>query len=692
MPWPHRSNQQYDYMLGGKGFMLVRDPKTQGRSWDRKGTADIPYRFYQWRSGPYDPQPDEIDHAEVFNDWSGGAGQAYRPAEDSNDYLYSQNFDTRFPRQLIHAQALQLLPAARYSGSNVNCEYLQDVPLPGVSAPPAGAGAVLAYGRNWMTSFAPTSLLSAGSQFDVKAEATAQSFQGRPALFGSYAYIATGTGFLQRGFDGTTMTLNTSMSAQGFGIYRNTAWRRHSTNLLQSVAAGADPMVAGNWSATLSIGNGLNAINDLAERGDALFLGAADGLYQGDIGGSFFNVLGEARDVRHQDNGRDLTVYDGGLVFAGAPGMYWYQPSAFGGARGDSFEVGPQGATTGRTPVRGRNRTTVGNGPWLYAGMWTGSQSWLMGGRRDGDRQSPTGYTWHTLQLLPHTAKIHRIHFDSITNASGQYNEMPSRLWISTEASFGAQAGATAPLYVSPVPRLNQNPLLDLTFTPNYCGSARIDLPATSWQMPGVQKVFRAVEVWADNLMSGAQYCDLWVTVDSGARQYAGRATQSPKSTVFLPGDNGTFLSGQSIQLSLESYTASSLVTPVYRSLVVRGAVRPRSVDVITAVTHIADGLIDRWGTPMRDGGTMIQELRSMGDPLQAGGAQPVSLLDLAGATQWVVVLPAVQEQELHQAGERPPEVAATVRMAVLDFTQSYGPGISLDPILQVVGGGPAMN
>jgi hypothetical protein len=42
------------------------------------------------------------------------------------------------------------------------------------------------------------------SQFALKAEATGQQAQGRPAIFGIYTDIATGTGFYKRGFDGAS--------------------------------------------------------------------------------------------------------------------------------------------------------------------------------------------------------------------------------------------------------------------------------------------------------------------------------------------------------------------------------------------------------------------------------------------------------------------------------------------------------
>lgn len=52
-------------------------------------------------------------------------------------------------------------------------------------------------------------------------------------------------------------------------------------------------------------------------------------------------------------------------------------------------------------------------------------------------------------------------------------------------------------------------------------------------------------------------------------------------------------------------------------------------------------------------------------------GRNPQTLIDLAGATQQVLVLPPIEEREIYQQGNEYPEVAATVRMAVLSFTTS---------------------
>ncbi len=146
------TNQQHDIYLNGNGYMLVRHPGTKqlasGRAWSRRGTSDLPRRSFLYDEGPYGHQPDEIDHASIFNDFSGGFGAAYRHPETPNMVSFSENMDLRFPNQMVHCQALQLLPNTRYSGSNANVEWIEDVPLPGVSSPPAGAGGVLVYGNS----------------------------------------------------------------------------------------------------------------------------------------------------------------------------------------------------------------------------------------------------------------------------------------------------------------------------------------------------------------------------------------------------------------------------------------------------------------------------------------------------------------------------------------------------------------
>ncbi len=656
-----------DFLLDGKPFLLQRGLPGGGRAWRRTGISDAPSRR-NTADTQYGNLPDEVDHPEVWNDWSGGAGHAYRTPDNPNTYHWGENVETRFPGQLVHAQQLQLLPA-RYASTNLNVDDFLDVPLPGVARPPAGAGAVLAVGRGFVVSYAPTGLNTAGSAFDRIYEATgggALAFRGRPATFGSFTYVGNndGSGFYQRGHDGLTYTLSNVLPGKFFQNTGNRLWRFHGVNLAQNCAAGADPLISANWSATYNIGNGEAAVESAIDLGGNIFAGLAEGLFQGDFSGTFVNVTPDLRFQRHPDNCRDLAAYQNTIVAPHVGGVYEFYASS---TQAEAREIGPGARVTARSPVRGRARAVRSLGPWVYAGLWTGSQSYLLAGR---DASDGLPYVWHIQQRLPHVAKVRRIHVDGITTPSGggaangsiNTTEIPNRLWVATDASTAVTG--TAPLYYAPVPRGHDNPLADPTFTANYCGSARIDFGSTDWGSPGTPKVFRALEVWADALLTGAQYADVYYAIDNGSRTYLGRAQTSPKTTLFFPAGDGLFQTGQQIALSVESYTASFNVSPVYRSFVLRGALRPGAAKTITAAVRLADNLQDRTGNQMRPGALMLQELRDMAD-----GATPRKLIDLTGAANWVAVLQPVEEVEVWQEGVDEPELAATVKMAVLTFT-----------------------
>ena len=191
-----------------------------------------------------------------------------------------------------------------------------------------------------------------------------------------------------------------------------------------------------------------------------------------------------------------------------------------------------------------------------------------------------------------------------------------------------------------------------------------MDLGIVDWNAPSTPKVFRAVDLWAENLASGAQWTDVYYTIDGGTRTKLGTIAKSPKDSLYFLSTVGSYATGQSIALSLESFTASYGVTPIYRAVVLRGALRPKSIDEITVVVMIADEVRDRQGAPLRSGAVMLEELRTL-----TQSATPTTLVDLAGATQQVLVLAPVSEQELYQHGETDPEIAAMVKLAVLAFS-----------------------
>lgn len=274
-------------------------------------------------------------------------------------------------------------------------------------------------------------------------------------------------------------------------------------------------------------------------------------------------------------------------------------------------------------------------------------------------------FNWNVLHRLPHTAAVSRIHFDGISTSSGG-QDLPNRVWIATDASLGARTSATAPLYWMPTPYLNGNPLApDPVFSANYVGSARCDFGRDNRGAPDTLKVLRRIDVNTDasTLMSGSRYADIYYAIDGGNRTLLGRAQQSPKTTLFFPSGEGSFVTCYDFELSMESFTGSAGFTPVYRSLVLHGAFLTEGTDTISAVFDISSRRADRTGTPMRSAQAQMNDLRSI-----AGGL-PISLIDLTGAQNWVTIARDLEEQEAYQEGSDDPEVAVTVRMTVQNFT-----------------------
>ncbi len=655
--------RRFDFQIANRGYMLQRGTY-KGRTWQRVGRADTPGQRTT-SDARFGVLPDELDHPEVWDDWSGGMGYAYRRPENAGGYHWAENFDARFPRQLVHCQA-PVLAKGTVSINNSYAYLLENADgiidsSPVLAPPDEGSGTVTLFARGgWTVSHPRANGLD--NLFILPVTATTTQVLHGAAVYGSFVYVGDqlGIGWWQN----ATGSLEPMLNSYRFQVVGNRLWRAHGPAgypnqaiWLQNCADPNGVATAANWSATINVGNYRSGIKSMVCLDDQLYGGIEHGLIVGDQSGTFVNVLSELAGQAHPDNARDLTVYKGAVIVPHIAGLFAYLPGDYTGNVVDITP--PHGASS---PTGGRVRAVRGYGQWLYGGQYTGSQSWLMACDWQGNRP-----IWHTLQRLPHTTKISRIHFDSITTASGGV-KIPNRCWVLTDPNI--DTSGTAPIYYWPVPVNNGNPLMPSpAFSPNYVGSAFMALGATDWGAPGTPKIFREVEVWADNLNWTCQYCNIYYSVDNEAtRHHLSTFGKSPYAYAPFPSAEGSFITGQSIELFLESFTCSAGITPIYHAVVLRGALQPRSVDMVTAVVRVADNLTDRQGQKMRSGATMLQELRDFGNP-DRQGLQAHQLIDLAGATEWVKVLGPVEEQEVWQQGAEEPEIAATVKMAVLTFT-----------------------
>ncbi len=689
-------NRKFDILINQKGYMLSRATKLQGRAWQRSGQPDTPDKRPR-AVEEVGVLPPQIEYPELWNDWSGGFGYPYRQPKDTqsfygfyenpNRFHWAENMDTRFPHQLVHCQQMRLLDPTSYPSLSINVINLIDVPVPSINSQNAGVGGIFVITAGSPTGTAgrlyPTGLATNGSAFDTRNYGPVNSGPGRPAIHGSYIEVSSSMDssyFPVYPLDDAAYAQTNTLPGNGFTTAGNRLWRYwgpvNGRRIFFNSAAVTYPAVmsGGNWSFTLSLGNQQAQINDMRAYKDQVFIGAENGLYVGDQSGTFINVLEDLAGHADADNCRDLAIHNGQVVAQHVAGIYAYNPTIT--TTGQVREIGPN-LLNNRSPVSGKIRALEAFGPWLYAGLWTGSQSYMLAGIDDN---APGPYSWHVMQRYPHIARPQRIYVDGVTSSSGGLNVLPQRMWAATDPSvmmvtnvIGTfMAIGTAPLYYWPIPLLNGDPLSQqMGWSANYVGSARIDLGIVDSRAPATPKLYRSVTIESENLASPYLYCDVYYTIDQGTRTLLGRAIDSPRSTLYFGSTPGNFAHGFAIELSLQSFTATQSISPVYRSIIMRSTFRPDSVDVITAVIDVADGTRDREGASMRPGGTQLTELRALSRS-SLGVPAAVALIDLAGATSVVEVLAPVEEMEVYQAGNDNPQVAATVKMAVMTFTTTY--------------------
>ncbi len=678
--------RRFDFLLNGRGYLLSKPGNGRGRAWHRVGRPDTPIRMgsrseEQAGYGGVDPQ---LDYPEVWDDWSGGYGHAYRSPDAPNTYHWAENFDARFPKQLVHCQQ----PRPLYTANSVYWMCLPDAATgtrlslenidgfadgfafntAATTNDMAGKQQVVLLGRDAWATVAPAApgttaawegwisvVYTSGNSFEGPALAPGAVY-GSYLVFGSMVY----TTFNMVEHDAGSVTYPDNLPGRYFAVAGNQLWRAHGPTpdnsfYLQNCGNTAGIASSGSWGATYNIGDQQAPIKALIGADDQIFAGTARGLFAGDQSGTFVNVLSTIAQQSHPDNCRDLAIFEGAVVAPTLAGVFGYRPST-----GMVEDLAVPRAD--RSPVNGRVRAVRAYGRYLYGGLYTGSRSHLVCGERRGQKM-----IWHTLQRMPHTTKVGRLYVDGISTYS--LSPVANTFWLSTEASI--DPSGTAPVYWWKIPSLDGNPLMASPgFSANYVGSARIDLGSTDWGAPGTPKEYRAVEVWSEALASGAQWCDIYATIDERNRWKLGTVAQSPKDTLYFPTTNASQYTGQAIRLSLESYTASAGVTPVYRAIVLRGNLHPRYTDEITAVVRIADDMVDRQGGPMRSGAAQLQELRDLGNP-DANGLQVVDLVDPLGASWKVKLLgpPEEQEQFVGVGDLSYPEIQATIRMVIERFS-----------------------
>lgn len=705
-------NQQFDFLLqspGGpqNGYMLQRSGNA--RSWHRTGVPDIPTKRLP-QDQNYGNVSDTLDHPEVIDDWSGGPGEFRRTASNPNAYAWSINMDTRFPGMMIHSQAPQLLDNVVYSGAALNANWITTVPMGSLAQTLAGQGAVLVLGNGYLARYEPVAAASFILAFESTDAPT--KWGRRPAIYGSFMYLPnlTGTAWYRRGLADLLFTysaLATVGVSDWFAVSSQQMWfEAGGRGRLRSFTSSEGNLLNGaNLGATVQVGNGYFATRDAVALEDQLIVGSSDGMYAGNTTGTFNNVINDTATSFNPENFAALTTHQGYVVGAAGAHIWAFHPSTI---QSITREIGPpylgMAPTLGTGPAYvGRFQAVTSYGRWLYTSLFTGSGSIFWAGFDPGG-EGP--FTWYPLHdFLGMNVKVTQIHVDGITtNSGGQM--IPRRIFAVCDASWGAQAGATAPIVFWPIPDGDDNPVLSQSFTPNFMGSASIETSYDDWQAPGTPKVWRQANIYGSRLPitpyvgwklgplqpATPMYCGtnnsiilyppmpaftLSYVIDAGAQIALVNATGTGTVNGNIYFNPGGSITGHEIRWRLDSQPTNNIgilpavsAWPVYRAIIGRGAVAPPVFETIEVKAEV--GRPDRRGGNARtNAGQLVTELRDY-----ATGTGPQILTDLVGNTYYVKVQGPIEEEEFWQQGRDDPQVIAGFRMAVLSFSTGLTPGL----------------
>ncbi len=540
--------RRFDFIVNGKGYMLSRS--RDGRAWTRTSAVDS--------QGA--PGSAFIDVESQQVDFSGPFGVAGR--DPANAIQWAENMDLRFPGYAFHAQAINPISTVAHASWNCNANFVTTIPPRSTSG--ESDGDILIGGRGFLTRLTPAvSPANEGSRYLPQVTATAGDFLGPVAVFGSYIYVgdAGGTTSHRIPVGGGAGTVMGDVAAQMFLNSGQRMWRffgdRRGAFYAQSISnldAGA-LMTLGNWSATLPIGELRYPVRDVLAVGSDVYAATKDGLYQADQSGTFYNVLSEVRAQVHDDNGADIVVHNGAVIYPHAGGLLAYYPST-------TTPLVRQIWRPPQTPQglgRGSIRALATYGKWLYAGLWTGSTSHVLAGY---DASPGLPYPFSPMQRLPHRAKVRGLHVDGVTTPTGIGGSLngyvlPSRIWAVTEITTMV-TGGTSPIYSAQIPRGDGMPVGDLTFSPNYVGSGALWLGQDFYDVPGVDKVFRMTEIGADLAVSLVQWGRVLYAPDRAVRTVLKRVGGAPA-------DNGAFptVAGADSDWDITADGYETIATPV---------------------------------------------------------------------------------------------------------------------------------
>lgn len=421
------------------------------------------------------------------------------------------------------------------------------------------------------------------------------------------------------------------------------------------------PLVAGNWGASIPIGDTTYGINRLIGDQVHVYVAKTNGLHDVDgMTGYAPNLMPFFAATLDDENGIAGHSSGGFIYTAHISGLFRMDVSGAAGSR--MTTVTPGHGLPNETPVRGKITASTSYGAWQIIAMYNGTDTYILWGRdiMQGDAGvSPFGYgygygpspsaigpnpmLWHGALIFLPGQKCYSLFVSGLTS--------PPRLWVGA-----APPGGPYTVQWCVLPR-TENPLQDSEY--RYAGDWELFVPGQDWGHPATPKQLLQIDVEADNL-GGATQLTIEVNAEGGPWSNFGTASVSPQSQLVA---QQAFI-GRRIGICLDG-TGTPVVPGIVRVLMPRAQIRPAVREVRTYQLLMGEGNQDRFGG--RDITRGVEDYRFLAG-LQTGDIVP--LRDEFGESYRVLVQPPVQRQVVYLRGEAGrdagPSILATVQVKIL--------------------------
>ena len=547
----------YDLTLGGVGLMLYEDRRTR-KQVTRTWTA----------ANPQVPSVPPFD--ETWTDWKNGLGWS-QPGFVDDGYSYGLNLDSRSPGMLIPSGAVT------------------EISLSGLgSGPGAITDSFSLAGHYWLLGGRYALKVANGNGDITVANDFGSGYVCTNAVLAKYsgtvfAWIGHTSPAAFSKFDGTTWTTTTSFTrgkigtvywatTDGVQVQRLVATDSETT--IVHCPLSSDPFTSGNWSSSISVGEGAYPIGSLVGARRHIYISTTGGVYDmDDLQQTIPITPYHADESAAAQNGQVSYFRNGNILYSTLQGLDAVDVREVGRRHDEANWIMP-GAGLGipnETPIWGWPSaiTHDSNGDWTIISVFNNRDSYILYGKPRSALgfSGPSSWVWHG--AFAKFADQRVTHLKVRTVASN----LTRRLWIAT-VPYDGSTGTR--LYWQSVPR---SPTGWQDYSANlghaFATSTTVYMTPRTWNAPGRNKLPLRADVESPNA-STSRPIVLSVSADGAAAETIGSATATPVTELAM---HSSEVEGAKLQ-PIVAMTSTSSVPTRLDSLSMRAQVDAEQVQV----------------------------------------------------------------------------------------------------------------